>query len=458
MKKIAFLFAAGLMILAACTKTDESKGLRTFTIRAELPADVRAAYAADGKFSWEAGDVIDVLFNNNGYSFYQLTTTESGKSVSFSGEVSGEEGGNFDYLAVYPSGLLGGIWPGDGHEGFSVNMPSVVNGSGADQIPMIARVSKASGSTTYQFKHMSAVFRFDMRNIPAKARRLDITSTGNGIVSTFWPSFADDGDYITWAENHDNNTKTFNFTPNADGTFTFYLPFGCIGPWNNFTFTLFDGDGNPIREKTTTLGSYKDKTLEKNKMYVVGLDASMFSIISSGTGAFESAFGIDWSTVSASVAGDSEKSACRVMKAKLDASRLYVYLEVQSNALYDNASYLHANLTRLYIGDENSTSEYWTFNGHYTKCLEGWLKTANQYKYYTSQTTLVTANATESEGLAYYELAIPRSYDACLSGSLARLALEIYDVRDETSGWVGDWQQIGIAPARWTNMLEVQAD
>lgn len=55
---------------------------------APAQAPTRTDYAADGTFSWSAGDAISVLFHNGeDNKFFTLTTTESGATAKFSGSI-----------------------------------------------------------------------------------------------------------------------------------------------------------------------------------------------------------------------------------------------------------------------------------------------------------------------------------------------------------------------------------
>ena len=71
------------------------KGTYTYTINAsikedEAPAEValKSDYDGDGHFSWSSGDAISVLFHNgDDNKFFTLTTTGTGSSASFSGEI-----------------------------------------------------------------------------------------------------------------------------------------------------------------------------------------------------------------------------------------------------------------------------------------------------------------------------------------------------------------------------------
>ncbi len=266
---IALLLLLALGCTGAPLPETEPVPARLVAVREEA---VRTAYTPDGSFSWESGDEIEVLYRSGGYRFFRFSTEGSGPEAVFSGLVTGEQGGDYQALALYPPGLTEQrIWNEGDHEYFPVYLPAEVEGSGASAIPLVASAPRSGSSGRYRFRPISAVIRFDLSGLPAESARLTIVSEGNGVSGEYWPVWDAQEKlyYITWAYDHANNRKTYRFTPEADGTYSFYLPFGCIQPWNPFTFILSDAYGRTLFTKTATLGSYASQTLQRGKMYVV---------------------------------------------------------------------------------------------------------------------------------------------------------------------------------------------
>lgn len=469
MKKTIWFALTALLGLSACNKNEQvaTDEFRTVSIRASI-GSTRADYSPAGAFSWTAGDAIDVLYTDGDYQIYTLTTEESGSMVSFTGTVSGTEGGNYQMLAVYPSGLLGGIWGGDQREGYSVVVPAEVEGSGASYVPMIAAVSKDSFTGVYEFRHISAVFRFDVKNIPAEAAYFKVTSHDNGIADIYWPSWDDNGQvYITWANDHSNNLKTYHFSPNADGTFSFYLPFGCIQPWNNFSFAFADADGNDLCTRTpTTLGSYAQQTLERNKLYVVSLDASKFTQVSGGGGSGSGGEGgdpsvqiiingdySDWDAIQplASCTNGDSFTAIKALKVAADDDNVYFYWEVDKALLDQYTSPEAAGDTygwgaplRIYLGDG--------VNGN--NC-GGWPWADGQMFVSNDQRPQMVNGAPVFDGVSggvsgnviRFEWGTPRSDTVFARGTFY---VGLY-MQDNLNGW----QDVGIIPQAWGPMLEV---
>ena len=184
------------------------------------------------------------------------------------------------------------------------------------------------------------------------------------------------------------------------------------------------------------------------------------TISASGSGTpweFESAYGISWNSITTSVAGDTGTGydGIKTMKATADADNLYVYLEVKKDALFDDASYQYSNYSHLYIGDGSGEKKHWAWDTPYVTTFSSWMKYKNGPRYINWNAGFVGQKAMEHGDLYCYEIAIARSSDPALSGSSCTLCFEInkqYVIEEE---WFGEETQIGFAPARWTEGMNV---
>lgn len=280
MKKTV-LFAIGLLALASCDKLALLPYLpRPATLRASVEGETKTSYTEDevsGKaiFGWQAGDKINVLYSNgSGGGYHQCTFSTSAGDGTFTGTVTGTEGGRYAYLAVYPYDILTTVIKNSSNqrENISVTLPASITGSGAASIPMVAHAPLASFSGTYEFKHLGSVLRFKITGIPAAARKLRITSAQHKLCGQFNVSY--NGEYyIQGGSDGEQKTLTFSFVPGADGVYTFYLPFGVgVKPTGDFTFTLLSESDGELRTRTTTLGGLADVTPVRGGMYRGKLD------------------------------------------------------------------------------------------------------------------------------------------------------------------------------------------
>lgn len=304
MKKIYLYIIVGVLAIAGCAKTpspqepivpkDEPSVIapeneaKTVTIKASIEGETKTSYTEDtgtmkAIVGWEDGDKINVVYSSGGYSQYTFETTGDG---SFTGTPSGTEGGKWAYVAVYPYNICESVWNVDGEsrEQIQISLPNSVTGSGADIIPMAVHMLKSEivgdFDGIYHFKHLGSVLRFKFSNIPSTARHLIISSADHELAGRHYVSYNSTERifYYTTGTTADGEQKefTYNFTPNGDGTYTFFLPFGCTAPYGDFTFTFKDSDNQAICTRTTTLGALAGTTLVRNTMYRINIDALSF--------------------------------------------------------------------------------------------------------------------------------------------------------------------------------------
>lgn len=310
MKKLYFYFIAGVLAIAGCAKTPSAQEpivpeeepsvitpeneAKTVTIKATIEGVTKTTYTEDtgtmkAIVGWEAGDQIKVLYSDGtggGYSVKDFTTTGDGNFSGTPGEKT--EGGAYAHVAFYPVASYASIWKGTDKESFYFNFPDEITGSGADMIPMMVYTPNADFELdpVYRFKHTGAVLRFRITNIPSTARQLIITSASHELAGRYYTSYDSTNKlyYYTSGTSEDNgdggvNAKysiTYNFTPNGDGSYTFYLHHGLTAPSGNFTFTFKNEGGDVICSRTTTLGGLASTTLVRNTMYRVNMDAMSF--------------------------------------------------------------------------------------------------------------------------------------------------------------------------------------
>ena len=310
MKKIYLYIFVGVLAIAGCTKTpsvqepivpEEEPSVitpeneaKTVTIKATIEGVTKTTYTEDtgtmkAIVGWEAGDQIKVLYSDGtggGYSVKDFTTTGDGNFSGTPGEET--EGGAYAHVAFYPVASYASIWKGTDKESFYFNFPDEITGSGADMIPMMVYTPNADFELdpVYRFKHTGAVLRFRITNIPSTARKLIITSASHELAGRYYTSYDSTNKlyYYTSGTSEDNgdggvNAKysiTYNFTPNGDGSYTFYLHHGLTAPSGNFTFTFKNEGGDVICSRTTTLGGLASTTLVRNTMYRINLDAVSF--------------------------------------------------------------------------------------------------------------------------------------------------------------------------------------
>ena len=197
-----------------------------------------------------------------------------------------------------------------------------------------------------------------------------------------------------------------------------------------------------------------DFTDNKDEYYFEVVKWSSFTQLSGRPWSYTSAYGVNWysDTDVATAAGrtDSPYDGIRTLKASGNASRVFLYFEVKKASLYDNATYSYANYLNIYLGDSDSTHDfYWQWTSKYTTVLEGWLQYGGVPAYKTYQCdgllSRVVSHVEGSETILSYELSIPRSFDTCLQGTSATVAMYANNQYYTTESLGGD-DYIGFAP------------
>ena len=161
----------------------------TETIRATNgDGATRADIGADAKFTWSEGDKIAVhVSDGNYYNTLELASGSDGSEIAeFS--VSYPWNDARDAFAVYPASIVATSAANYGQSGtgLDVTLPSSYTlaqvSSTTTPCPMIATNQAGSGWT---FKQLCGLLRLTVSNIPASAKRLEISFDGKKVCGDF---------------------------------------------------------------------------------------------------------------------------------------------------------------------------------------------------------------------------------------------------------------------------------
>jgi len=480
MKKLFLFMGLAAMMAMSCSKVSvneqettlsEKTGTYVFSLNATKVADevTKTAYADDKTFTWSDGDQISVLFNDGtNNKFYTLTATAGGSaSATFTGTIDdGWTVGSADATPVYYA-----LYPASGNHAYTSGaskpitfyIPPVTDYTASHysaNLPMIAMTDTYSGS--FSFTHMGGTYKFVFTDIDVSTVKLTVENQNARALSGALPS---DGAYLYSSSNDGSTTfNTISFIEDVTSkTATFYIPYR--GWTSDFMpiLTLYDNStGNILKTLTAKAAFTGDMESSVSKMIVVP------DISAPGTGAaytYSSPNGIDWSSVTASAAGrsDSPYDAISVIKAKMDATNLYVYFELKESALYDTADYKYANYSFLYLGNSSSTTAFsWQWTSSYTSKISSWIKYKNALNFMNWNSSISYNVDTDGLGTAYYEITILRSAFDCLSSDTVYVSFEInqqyVQVVESVETWLGSSTQIGFAPTTGTAALTVTAE
>ena len=317
MKKLLHsVFALAGILTLSCSKEAESpvspieeaaKNFTTYTITATLGDQTRTAYADFQKFSWLAGDKIDVFTYNEDEEMVRITgfeAQEDGVTTTFVGDV--EEGYYPSDLAVYPDNAVFinstesvylpsyYIIDGDTEEYYTASSANPL-----ENLTLIGRVN--DDQTAYAFKTAVGAVKFTFNDLPTGSKFLRIYAPEEKIAGYF---YIDENDLLTnesavpgsytdsegRSRDFSGHNLWYEFTP-ENGSVTLYIPLPVGKLSAGTTFYIEDADENPLYQRVTV----KDIAVERNKVTEIAALSCKASWKSLGAGKFVDNF--NWSVI-----------------------------------------------------------------------------------------------------------------------------------------------------------------
>ena len=447
MKKIFYTLVAALMAVVACQKQqvepmysieETDYGTYIFTIKAlsgGVEPDVKSDYDADGHFSWSAGDAISVLFHKGDENrFFTLTTSGSGSSANFSGEIeSGYEIGASDgtasdkkIWAFFPA-ATGHTYSAGSLPQFFVNPETDFTASHfSANMPMYDLLAEEG---SLHFKNLCSGYKFTFSNIAASVNKVLVKVDNNAATYKFsgtMPLVLEDAAYSIkpdWGDAGAARIQTFiTSVDKVNNNVVVYVPTRRNTTYFQPVIDLMDYEnGNTIVHVSA---SSKKASPKKGRVQPITIDTG------NSTGvppSFTSSFGIDWTSVTDGVTGSSATKsvytdAVHVFKAKADESYLYLYFEVNKDALLTDGAYEYANSIDVYLGNSESASSAWMWDAStkYTiHSFAAWLTKSGAAEVNSWEDVYAGSGKTgghaETWGSVFaYEVKLKRSYDACM--------------------------------------------
>ena len=287
MKRILIASLAFLGIFAvSCNKEIEApvapaeNSVATYkqTVTATIGNDTRTAYADFQKFSWVAGDKIDIFTYNESTEYTRIATftaQEDGTTTVFEGEVEG--GYELANLAVYPDnagfieGELACFTPGLVYvDGTDDDYYTVSSENPLANLALVGRLN--DDNTAYAFKTAMGAVKITLTDLSSDAAYLRISAPEK--IAGYFAIDENDcitnesaipGTYTTQSgstANYSNNNLWYGFTPAADGTATLYIPLP-VGKLSAGTVIYVeDEDEEVLFQKKVK----KDIIIERNKV------------------------------------------------------------------------------------------------------------------------------------------------------------------------------------------------
>ena len=470
MKKLLVFFSFVGLFAWSCNKSidtpvseEQTPGWHTVTLNASIADVTKTAYAEEKTFTWSAGDQISVLFHNGDVNnFYTLTAAAGGvASTSFSGSVpdgyvigSSDDGKKY---ALYPA--ADHAYDVSKTHKILFEIPQEIDFTASHFSANIPMFAEGDGSNNFAFTPIAGAYKFTFKVADGISKvKLNVSQASSYRYTGKFPYRMANG-FIAFEPKDGTGSESEMFrsttmTANVESNFvSFYMPFRPSAGLKNPTVTVFNADN----EYTLYSGSASTSLANTSLTSITVLPTLDLTAQGLGT-PIVSAFGITWGAVTAVAAGrsDAPYDGIEELKATADASNLYLLIKVKKASTYYGISgYSHGNLINIYLGNDSSTTEFsWQWTGYYTKKFEGWLLQSGLADYITYQAPGTVDNTVDAGTYLYYELSIPRSLDACLSGTSATVSVEANQQYVEAD-WAGSATQIGFAPDTFTAPLAV---
>ena len=402
---------------AVVTPVNENESY-VFSLKATAPdIDTKTDYSATGAFSWSAGDQISVLCNNGSENkYFTLTTAESGASVTFRGSIDAGYS-----LGELTSGTKIALYPASDHKYVAAdskpikfNIPAVIDYTTSHYSANMPLYAEGDADNNFAFQNLACGFKFKFTEVSASKAKLVVQSQNTYQLSGDIPIHS--GPYLdnTYADIGSQNGSLTLIANVESETVTFYVPFRYYAPFFPI-ITLYNADTDEVIYTNTAKNAGQINSLGHVKPFSISVTGYVFS--------FPSRYGIDWNAETVSAEGDSGSttSGIKVIKAKADASYLYLYFEVEKAKLLTDATYDYANSATLYAGDEsdaNCTKTSWMWSSSDTYTADGtlgWLVYSGSPAFYSWETFVKpdtgnkAGSAAENGDYFYYEVRIHRN-------------------------------------------------
>ncbi len=453
MKKNLVLFAAFVACAAiSCSKavepvkennepaqqeeTTPTHGMRTVTITASIDDATKTSYAADGTFSWTAGDKISVLGDDD--NFYTFIAKSTASSSVFTGTLP--DGVSLGSRAYFPADA--------GHTTTQFNIPKEKNlvGNPSADIPMIG--TKGEGDS-FSFTHCAGAAQLTITNIPDGIESVQI-SIVNASLSLSGPFTIkeDGGGHYYWeplGKTDDRDTFIRKVTV-ASNSAQVYLPYSCDSSYGNlWAASTISVIGYDALETSTTLltGKTMGALGTFTRAHIKPLTPLILSNLSR----------VNWEdagVVTSNLNPSDSRKCLTELKVIADSYYMYVRLKGPEDISDYVGNYLDVYLSDGQLGGGHyslaDNNKYWSTEGDivYREEHKGTI---------TSSSLSMTINSksvetkTENDGTTiYWYLALPRSAHSLLSSTGTVYVGFVL--------WNG-WDVTGVIPTKYSSMLSV---
>ena len=218
------------------------------TASIEGEGNTRSNVTDEGGFTWSKGDVIGVYSTRQENPWLQSTPLAQGGQSTASFTITYPNGVTANGYAVYPYSASHSV----DNEALSINLPSVYDYSSVDysentNAPMVATFTEAKPAT-FEFKHVGAVIRFIIENVPVGASQFVFTAINNKITG----DFSLDNGMISTSSSAENNSVTIKFKEltAVQSSMKFFVPVP-TGEYEDMKVEIKKADGTVVLESSS---------------------------------------------------------------------------------------------------------------------------------------------------------------------------------------------------------------
>lgn len=469
MKKSFILAAiAAAACLWSCAKKEEKlppapEGYKIITIEATRSAEEqgpagapsKTSYAGEVTFSWTAGDQISVLCNDGNENFWQTFTAESTAAVSrFTATVADNVNmGPLDgskKVALFPASA-NHVYTSESDISFHLpaekDFRSTSGRHASADVPMFAW---GDGDDNYAFANITGAVKFSFSGVPTATAKMVFRNTCHLKLNGTYPlSLSSDARNVSWSATSTETASEETVTMYGDvtsGNVSFYVPYATGTLWAYNVLTLSDPESGTVLYNNNSVGQIP---VTKNSIAVT-------PTLPIAVPSFTSAYGIDWSGITASENANDSYPAITKMKATGDANYLYIYMEVDASAVVKDHVYDH--YFNIYLSNPSGATKYWGSTPCSVMGGAAWAVSSGNQSFTNWDSTNFSTNLVDSFGTWYYEIRIKRSFDSILAaGGEVGVAVVLDDVYYDGSSFLNlnSHTPYGIIPTRGTGMYTV---
>jgi len=440
-----------LPLCVACQKqleedpgSSESRdGYKTVTVTAVFGDGTKAA----DDFRINSGDKVSVYCtdasNSGNTKFYTFTSNGSGTTVTLSGSIPSTA--SIGNVALYPASEW--HYYSGSHYYFNVDENKNFTSS-SNPAPDRPMYGTKSSSNRFAFTPLAGAAKYVISGLSSSVTKVKFTFTASSTKMNGSFKIYNGDDHYSWNPANSSSSsdkKIVRYCNVVNGTASMYIPYAEGTIWGN----------SSIQVKDYSAGYSSTTLLTDDHIGDISVSRGHVTTINEG---FDSAYGIDWSSIASAGNPSGSYPAFKVFKATADDTYLYVYLEADPDEM-GSTTHKYDNVLNIYLSDgsqNNSSSWIWNKQATNVSAMGGWLRKNGSIYFSSWGGSNVSSNVVETDDSYIYEIRYKRSMHSLLSGSSVLLGAYMNNNWENEAGAnSSNHTHIGILPAPGGSMYQV---